>query len=206
MAEQATSIWRPRDAWAGVAEAGQIGATGKPGVTALTLGDMGFATLIAAPGSTGLERATKRLIGLDLPRTPSAVLSGTHGVIWAGPDQWLLVTRQRTGFSDLLASLSADAAVSDQSHARAALGVSGARVREVLAKGSMVDLHPSVFPVGAAALTSFAHIGLQLWRTEDGPDGATFEIVVARSVAGSFWSWFAASAAEFGCRVTVDRG
>lgn len=206
MAEQATSIWRPRDAWAGVAEAGQIGATGKPGVTALLLGDMGFATLIAGPSSTGLERATKRLIGLDLPRTASAALSGTHGVIWAGPDQWLLVARQRSGFSELLASLSADAAVSDQSHARAALRVSGARIREVLAKGSMVDLHASVSPVRMTALTSFGHMGVQLWRTEDGPDGATFEILVARSMAGSFWSWFAASAAEFGCRVTVDRG
>ena len=206
MAEQATPIWRPRDAWAGVAEAGQIGATGKPGVTALLLGDMGFATLIAAPGSVGLERAAKRLIGLDLPRTPSTTLSDTHGLIWAGPDQWLLMARQRSGFSELLASLSADAAVSDQSHARATLRVSGARVREALAKGSMVDLHPSVFPVGAAALTSFAHVGVQLWRTEDGPDGAIFEILVARSMAGSFWSWFAASVAEFGCRVTVERG
>ena len=205
MAEQTASIWRPRDAWAGVAEKGQFGATGRSGVTAMLLGDMGFATLIAVPDSAGLDLATKRLIGLELPRTPSAVLSGTHGAIWAGPDQWLLVARQQPGFSDLLASLSADAAVSDQSHARAALRVSGARVREVLAKGSMVDLHPSVFPVGAAALTRFAHMGVQLWRTGDGPDGAIFEILIARSMAGSFWSWFAASAAEFGCCVTVGR-
>ena len=206
MAEHATIVWRPRDAWLGIAEAGQIGAAGKPGVSVLTLGDMGFATLIAGAGSADLERTTKRLIGLDLPRTPSAVLSGMHGLVWAGPDQWLLIARQRAGLSDLLASLSADAAVSDQSHARAALRVSGARAREVLAKGSMVDLHPSVFPVGATALTSFAQIGVQLWRTEDGPDGAIFEILVARSMAGSFWSWFAASAAEFGCRVTIGRG
>ena len=206
MAEHATIVWRPRDAWLGIAEAGQIGAAGKPGVSVLTLGDMGFATLIAGAGSADLERTTKRLIGLDLPRTPSAVLSGMHGLVWAGPDQWLLIARQRAGLSDLLASLSADAAVSDQSHARAALRVSGARAREVLAKGSMVDLHPSVFPVGATAQTSFAQIGVQLWRTEDGPDGGVFEILVARSMAGSFWSWFAASAAEFGCRVTIGRG
>jgi methylglutamate dehydrogenase subunit D len=206
MAEYATSGWRPRDAWLCIAEAGQIGATGKPGVSVLTLDDMGFATLIVGAGSADLGRATKRLIGLDLPRTPSAVLSSMHGLVWAGPDQWLLVARQRAGFSDLLASLSADAAVSDQSHARAALRVSGARVREVLAKGSMVDLHSSVFPVGSTALTSLAQIGVQLWRSEDGPDGAVFEILVARSMAGSFWSWFAASAAEFGCSVTIGRG
>ena len=202
MAEQTTSIWHPRDAWAGIAEAGQIGATGKPGVIASTLDGMGFATVIA-PGSADLEGATKRLIDLGLPRTPSAVWSRTHGLIWAGPDQWLLVARHRAGFSGLLASLSADAAISDQSHARAALRVSGARAREVLAKGSIVDLHPSVIPVGTTALTSFAHIGVQLWRTEDGPEGVVFEILAARSMAGSFWSWFAASVAEFGCRVKI---
>ena len=206
MAEQTTSIWPRRDAWAGIAEVGQIGASGKPGITALTLDNMGFATLIAATGSADLERAIKRLIGLDLPRTPSISSSSTHSVAWARPDQWLLIARQRAGFPDLLASLSDDAAVSDQSHAIAALRLSGARVQEVLAKGSMVDLHASVFPVGASALTSFAHVGVQLWRTDDKPDGAVFEILVARSMAGSFWSWFTASAAEFGCAVTIGRG
>lgn len=206
MAEQATSIWRTRGPWAGIAEAGQIGASGKAGVTVLTLDGLGIATLIAGPDSTRLERATKRLVGLDLPRKPSVVLSGTHGLVWSGPDKWLLLARKRAGFSDLLASLSVDAAVSDQSHARAVLRLSGGRVREVLAKGSMVDLHPTVFPVGATALTSFAHLGVQLWRADDGPDGAVFEILLARSMAGSFWSWFATSAAEFGCRVTTSRG
>jgi sarcosine oxidase gamma subunit len=55
-------------------------------------------------------------------------------------------------------------------------------------------------------LTSIAHIGVHLWRLDDGPDGSVFEIMVARSMVGSFWSWFAASAAEFGCRVTTGRG
>ncbi|MBV9533483.1 MAG: hypothetical protein JO283_21070 [Bradyrhizobium sp.] len=32
----------------------------------------------------------------------------------------------------------------------------------------MVDLQASVFPVGASALTSFAHIGVQLWRSWTG--------------------------------------
>ncbi|MGY8667857.1 sarcosine oxidase subunit gamma family protein [Bradyrhizobium sp. UFLA05-109] len=206
MAEPATSTWRPRDAWSGIAEAGQIGATEKPGVTALALANMGFATLIAVPGPADLARATKGLIGLALPRTPSAVWSSTHGLIWAGPGQWLLVARHRQGFPDLLASLSVDAVVMDQSHARAVLRVSGGRAREVLAKGSMVDLHPSVFPVGATALTSVAHVGVQLWRGDDGPEGAVFEILVARSMAGSFWSWFTASAAEFGCQVVIGGG
>ncbi|MGY2803808.1 sarcosine oxidase subunit gamma [Bradyrhizobium sp. USDA 4506] len=205
MAEQPTSIWRPRNAWAGIVKAGQIGAARDPGVTVLMSGNLQLATLIAKPGATGLQLVIKRLIGLDLPQTSSIALTDMHGLVWSGPDQWLLIARQGTGFSDLLGLLSGEAAVSDQSHARAALCVSGARAREVLAKGAMIDLHSKVFPVDTTALTSFAHIGVQLWRTKDGPDGPIFEILVPRSMAGSFWSWFAASAAEFGCRVATLR-
>lgn len=201
MAEQGAFIWRPRGSWTDIAETGRFGTSGASGITVQTLDDLGLASLIARPGSDALERATKRLLSLDLPRQPSAALSETHGLIWSGPNQWLLLARRQEGFSDLLGLLSADAAVIDQSNSRAALRISGERVREVLAKGSMVDLHPSVFPVGAAASTSFAHVGVQFWRTEDGPDGSVFEILVARSMAGSFWSWLVASAAEYGCRV-----
>ncbi|MHB0773024.1 sarcosine oxidase subunit gamma [Bradyrhizobium sp. 1.29L] len=205
MAEQPTSVWRPCGAWAGVAKAGQFGDLGKAGVTTFILDNMGFATLIAKAKSADLDRATQRLLGLDLPGAGSAVLSSTHGVVWSGPDQWLLLARQRAAFSDLLALFSDHAAVSDQSHARAALRVSGEKARNVLEKGAMVDLHPAAFPIGATALTSFAHVGVQLWRGEDGPNGAVFEILVPRSMASSFWSWFTASAAEFGCRVMAGR-
>ncbi|MER8639745.1 sarcosine oxidase subunit gamma family protein [Mesorhizobium sp. M1365] len=203
MAKQPTSIWRTHSAWAGIAETGSFGASGAPGVTVLTLEGLGFASVTTNPNSARLDRATKHLVDLDLPRQPSIILSDTHGFVWSGPDRWLLLARNRACFPELLASLSTDAAVSDQSHAWAALRLSGKRVLEVLAKGSMIDVHPSVFPVGAVAMTSFAHIGVQFWRVEDGPDGAVFEILVARSLTRSFWSWFSASAAEFGYRVTI---
>jgi sarcosine oxidase subunit gamma len=77
----------------------------------------------------------------------------------------------------------------------------------MLAKGCMVDLHPSAFPPGAAALTSIAHIGVHLWRIDERLDGGdpAFDLLVARSMAASFWSWAAASAAEFGCRFAGSR-
>ncbi|WP_219679959.1 sarcosine oxidase subunit gamma [Bradyrhizobium canariense] len=201
MAEQATSSWCRRDAWAAIIQVGQIGAAGEPGVKVQLPANLQLATLIATTGSTGLERITKQLVGLDLPRSASIALSATHGLAWSGPGQWMLLARQRAGFSELTSLLSDEAAVSDQGDARAALCVSGRRAREVLAKGAMIDLHGKAFPVGATALTSFAHVGVQLWRIKDGPDGPAFEILVSRSMAASFWSWFAASAAEFGCNV-----
>ncbi|TCR66446.1 sarcosine oxidase subunit gamma family protein [Bosea sp. BK604] len=206
MAETARS-WAARGAWAGIAQAGQLGATGPAGVTATLLDGFGLATLIAAPGgAAALSQAIVARLGIALPAMPKIASSASHDVIWSGPDQWLLRATTREGFGSLLEALSAQAAVSDQSDARAALRLSGPRVRDVLAKGVMLDLHPAAFAVGDTGLTSIAHIGVHLWRLADGPDGSVFEIMVARSMVGSFWSWFAASAAEFGCRVSTGRG
>jgi sarcosine oxidase subunit gamma len=118
----------------------------------------------------------------------------------------LLRTAKRRDLQALLTELAPHAAVTDQSDSRAALQLSGSHLRDALAKGVMIDLHPATFAVGDAAATSVAHIGIQLWRLPDATDGPVFEIMVARSLAGSFWSWFTASAAEFGCRVEAGRG
>lgn len=206
MAETARS-WAPRSAWAGIAQAGQIGATGSAGVTATLLDSFGLATLIAAPGGTvALSNLVESRAGIALPTMPKIASGASHDAIWSGPDQWLLRAATRDGFGSLLEALSAQAAVSDQSDARAAMRLSGPHVRDVLAKGVMLDLHPAAFAVSDTALTSVAYIGVHLSRLADGPDGSVFEIMVARSMVGSFWSWFAASAAEFGCRVSTGRG
>ncbi len=206
MAETARS-WAPRNAWAGIAQPGQIGVAGPAGVTATLLDGFGLATLIAAPGGAqALSQAVEGRLGIALPTTPKIASGASHDVVWSGPDQWLLRAPTREGFSGLQEAFSPHAAVNDQSDARAAMRLSGTHVRDVLAKGVMLDLHPVAFAVGDTALTSIAYIGVHLWRLADGPDGSVFEIMVARSMVGSFWSWFAASAAEFGCRVSTGRG
>lgn len=202
-----TAQWMPRSAWAGIAQPGTFGAAGRGGVTATLLEGRGLASLIAAPGGAeALARRVEQSLGLALPTAPRIVSSAGHDVIWSGPDQWLLRARSRGEMPSLIAELARYAAVSDQSDARAALRLSGPHLRDALAKGAMIDLHPAAFAVGDAAATSVAHLGVQLWRLPDAAEGSAFEIMVARSLAGSFWSWFAASAAEFGCRVVAGRG
>lgn len=205
MAETATS-WKPRRAWTGIAQPGSFGAKGEAGVFVTALEGSGLASVIAEPGGTAaLSRIFEARLGLAPPSAPRIVRGPAHDLIWAGPDQWLLRAASRDGFAGLLDELSAHAAVSDQSDARAALRLAGPRVRDVLAKGVMLDLHPAAFAVGDTALTSIAYVGVHLWRLEDTPEGPVFEIAVPRSMAGSFWSWFVASASEFGCRVASGR-
>ena len=50
-------------------------------------------------------------------------------------------------------------------------------------------------------MTAIAHIGVQLWQLDDAP---TYELAVPRSMAKSFWTWFSASAAEFGLAVAGE--
>lgn len=211
MAELSTTAtaksWRPASAWSGILAEGRHGAAGGDGVVVTAREGLGVASIIAGEGDTrALARAIKARFGLDLPAVQVAAMSQTHSLVWSGPGQWLLVAQSRAGFTDDLAALSSLAAIAEQSDGRAVLRLSGAMVRKALAKGCMIDLHPATFPVGMTALTSIAYIGVQLWRAEDGPDGSVFEIMVPRSMAGSFWSWFSASAAEFGCAVETGRG
>jgi sarcosine oxidase subunit gamma len=198
--------WTPRSAWAAILSEGSFGAKGPAGVTATAKESLGIASLIVTEGGdAALAKAMKARFGLALPSTPQAAISAGRALVWAGPGQWLFIAGDRGGFADDLQALSGLAAIADQSDGRAVLTLSGDKIRAALAKGCMIDLHPSAFPIGSAALTSIAHIGVHLWRAEDGPDGAVFEFMVARSMVGSFWSWLSASAAEFGCQVTIPR-
>lgn len=202
MAEPGTA-WTPQSAWNGIVAPGVFGAAGD-GIKIRLREGLGIASLIASrEQEPALGRAFESRLGLSLPTRPVAVSSASHTLVWAGPGQWLLVAMAHDGFAEDCASLTAHAAVADQSDGRAVLSLSGTMVRKVLGKGCMVDLHPRVFPVGATALTSIAYTGVHLWRSADGPDGAVYEIMVPRSMAGSFWSWLSASAAEFGCAITT---
>jgi len=77
----------------------------------------------------------------------------------------------------------AGAFLSDQSHGRIRIGLSGPGAAAALATQTAVDLDPSVFPEGRSAMTMIGHISAQISRT--GPD--RFELTVLRSFAESLW-------------------
>jgi sarcosine oxidase subunit gamma len=115
-------------------------------------------------------------------------------VRWAGPDQYFVVGKP---YAEVVKKLAGQAAVTDQSHGRVIIRLSGPRARQVLAKGTPVDVHDSVFPVGHAALTQMAHVGVHLTRV--GPD--SFELAVFRGFVESFWEWLCEQCEEFGYQV-----
>ena len=164
---------------------GRFGADkGQPGVTLSVRHPLSIVTAIARK-----DKAKALADGL-------ANLRGAT-VLWAGPDQYFVQAEGR-GEGALAAELSlmlaGTASVSDQSHGRVVLRIAGDKARAVLAKGTPVDLHPDVFPVGKSALTQMAHVGVHLTRVGDD----SYDLSVFRGFSESFWEWLSEQAEEFG--------
>ena len=65
--------------------------------------------------------------------------------------------------------------------ALALVRMSGPRVRDVLAKGVPLDLHPKVFKLGDVANTLVAYVGVQIDMLDDAP---IYQLTAPRSTAG----------------------
>lgn len=175
------------------------GGGGLPGVT---VAGSGAGSLIQLSARRGQRRAlvtAAEASGLDLPARPAWLRSPVATVLWAGPDQWLVRSYEPAErLLRQLAPLEAHGTLIDQSHARAALVISGPRARDTLAKGFEIDLHPRAFRPGDVALTPAAGIATLIWQIDDKP---AYGILVPRGFASSFWHWLTESAAEFGLLV-----
>jgi methylglutamate dehydrogenase subunit D len=151
-----------------------------------------LATVLARHGQRARLQA---FLAEELPQRLPAV-----ALLRNGPGQWLALTDDgalagealQQALMEVLGSL---ASVCDQTASRARFAVSGARARELLGKGAGLDLHPSRFAAGDVAVTGIAHIGAQLWQVDETP---TYQLLVARSFAGSFSLWLRAAAASLG--------
>lgn len=171
------------------------------GFVAIDRDGLGLATVQARKNKVGaLRDCVRHQFGLELPVGPHRSAARGVAFVGIGPSTWLATSESGgNGFSASLRSLlDGFASVSDQTDGYAVVRVTGPRVREVLAKGVSIDLHPNSFRPNDAAGTVAAHIGITLWRLDDGADGApVFEIAVFRSYAASLSRWLSHSAAEF---------
>jgi sarcosine oxidase subunit gamma len=192
-----------RAALAGLAVPGHYGRAGVTGLVIEERTDLAFASVIAKRGKRfALINAVNTAFGIALPDGPRRATRGAVTFAGAGPDQWIASAEgsEAAGFAaKVRARIGPFAAVADQSDSRLVLRVSGPRVRDALAKGLAVDLHPNVFKPGDAASTVVGYIGTQIDMLDDAP---SYQVTAPRSMAGSFWSWLTSAAAEFGYDVT----
>ncbi|MBB6408456.1 sarcosine oxidase subunit gamma family protein [Mesorhizobium sangaii] len=184
---------------------GAHGARGvEAGVSLTEVRNFDLIQVMARRGKAAeLVNAAKGRFGVAAPNAPKAMQSQDATLIWSGPDQFFVLSKGGKHTMDTLAlTLSSPASLSDQSHARALVSISGAKARTMLAKLSSIDLHPSAFPIGAAAATSIDHTSVTLWRGNDRSDGqAVFNLLVFATFAESLWHTMLDAAAEYGADI-----
>jgi len=138
--------------------------------------------------------AARHAISLPLPMSAGETRdTGGTRVLWLGPDRWLI-----TATSPLdLSALTEIAAVNDVTAGRLILRLSGPKCRDLLAKGSPLDLNPAMFKAGHCAQTLVGALSVTL----DCVAADGFDLYVTRSHALFFWEWLSRAANEFGYRV-----
>lgn len=144
--------------------------------------------------------AVSRVLKLELPIQPcSSVADAVHRLVWVGPDDWFVIgpKGQASAIEAQLRTALAGMhhAVTDVSGGYTVLHLSGTPVREVLAQGCPLDLHPRVFGPGSSAGSLFFKASIWLWQTDEAP---TYEVLVRSSFRGYFWLMLERSTQECG--------
>ena len=147
--------------------------------------------------------AVKSTLGVDLPKSPRT--SNTWGdirVLWLSSDQWL-ITCARSKAQSLADELSSALAsvhslVVNVSDMRAIIRLEGTRVREVVMKGSSLDLTDGDYTPGTVRRMRFAEIATLLHIVEDN----VIDIYMFRSYADYTWQ-FLLKAARKGSEVAA---
>jgi sarcosine oxidase subunit gamma len=142
-------------------------------------------------------------LGLELPVTPKTAHRG-HGrtLLWLGPDEWLLVSVADQG--DELEARLAEAldhvhhAVADVSHSRTVIGLRGPNARDVLMKGTNIDLHPRQFGPDNCIQAHLGRCHMLLHQLDDSP---SYDVYIHRSFAVYAWKWLCDAGREYGLAV-----
>lgn len=186
-----------------VARQGRYGADrpGGPGVILAVRHPVSIVSVIARNGKVEeLSQSLRTHFGLDCPPPGHSSGNGRMALHWCSFEQWYAVADgfpEGALYEQLGRNLSGLVSLADQSHGRLMLRVAGPRSRDLLAKGTPVDLHPRAFGPERSAVTQMAHVGVHFAQV--GPDA--FEVSVPRGFAESFWEWLTEMAAEYGYEV-----
>lgn len=150
---------------------------------------VGINIIFSLSAYSGATENLRQALGVKLPVLPEFLQDGGKIYMWAGPGAWLVFGAEG---GDLVAARPY-AAITEQSDGRSVFHVEGLQVRQALEKLVPIDLHESVFPVGATALTLAGHLNVQIWREADN----LFGLACSRSFANALYEALTTSCREF---------
>ena len=162
--------------------------------------DLSIVNLRGNAEETAFREGAASALGVALPLKPCTISENSLvRVVWVGPDDWFIVGP--SGQAEAIALRLREAlsgmhhAVTDVSSGYTVLHLSGRPVRDVLAQGCPLDLHPRAFERGACAGSHFFKASIWLWQTDEAP---VYELLVVRSYMDYVWLMLERACAECG--------
>lgn len=165
--------------------------------------EMPFARYINVRGDVQgpLNAEIKKLTGLALPDKPNTYHQNDKEdiqIAWLGPDEWMVIASREglPGFEQQLREALPEEhmAITDVSHGYTAISIQGEHARDLLAKGTPVDVSPEGLPAGAFVQTLLGKSAVMIWA--ESVD--TLGVIVRRSFAEYIWKWLVHSGKSFG--------
>ena len=159
------------------------------------IAERGMIDLRGLTSDASFMAAVRSVLGVELPVKPRTSVSwGDVKVLWLSTDQWLILS-SRSKAHELLASLRAalqgiHSLVVDVSDMRAIIRLEGDGCREVIMKGTSLDLLDPEDVQGCCRRMRYAEIAALLDVVEDD----VFDIYVFRSFAHYTWNFLCATA------------
>jgi methylglutamate dehydrogenase subunit D len=182
-----------------------------PGTHGNAAGGIGVVLTETQPGSIvqvaawpGQEKkliaAIGNVTGLALPDgAGGGVADDSKAAFGFAPGRFLIVDQSEGLAAAFSGTLTSEVGtVTDLSHGRIALRISGSKAEWVLAKFFAVDFSATAFPVGSALSTTHHDVFTQIQRT----GAEQFDLYVFRSFARSFWNALCRGATEVGYEVS----
>lgn len=177
-----------------------VSPQGQPGVVLTERRIASLVQVAAWPDTLShVAQAIATVTHCAMPERPSGSTAREATAIMAiGPGRYLIESDDPNLAQKLTAAIGADlGAVTDLSHARSAIRISGPKATWVLSKGLAIDLHPEAFPSQDVAQSAIHEVGVLVRRLSED----SFDLYVFRGFALSFWEWLTEAAAETGYRV-----
>jgi methylglutamate dehydrogenase subunit D len=171
------------------------------------LGELRDWTLLQVAGfpetMAGVERALAAIYGLaPAPAIGEVTRNGVAQFWRTGPEQIWIIASGSAPDQDLVIRnglVAAEGIVTLLSHSRTRMFLEGPRVRDVLAKGIAIDLHPDEFGIDRFAMTGLDHTPVILHRVA----ADRYEIYAMRTFALTVWDWLTDAALEYGYEIVA---
>ena len=143
-----------------------------------------------------IQPNTIKLEDLELPiDNPKVTANKETRILWSAPRTWLIISRKKNIIRNIKDKCDHENfAVTDISHSRAVIQIKGLQAKEVLKKGSPININEN--QVNNCAGTIFNGITIVVDFVNNNPD--TFNLLALRSFGETFYHHITDAALEFG--------